>query len=99
MDGVGILEPLLGLDTMAGGNWGGISLTETGDPGSSSLIAACSMVDNRPLFFGLKFSTGIAGGGDFLSTFLGLSRVEVAEAVGKVVFSRALGDMTGRPMV
>ena len=40
-------------------------LISVGDPGSSSLMAACSIVVNKPLFFGLKFKIGTAGGGDF----------------------------------
>ena len=69
-----------------------------GELGSSSLMAACSMVVKRPLFLGLKLRTGIAGGGDFLSGCLGgLSRVELLD--GNVWLSREEGDKTGKPMV
>ena len=70
-----------------------------GEAGSSSLMAACSMVVKRPLFLGLKLRTGIAGGGDFLSGCLGgLSRVELLD-IGNVWLSLDEGDMTGNPMV
>lgn len=64
-------------------------LSEMGELGSSSLMAACSMVVKRPLFFGLRFKMGNgAGGGDFLDKDVkGLSNVEAAdelEGVGNV---------------
>jgi len=103
---------------------GKLSSMGPGDPGSSSLMAACSMVVKRPLFLGRKLRMGMAGGGDFCKAcncgilvsklgFLngifegggrgrvldGLSRVEVAEGVGRVWFKREDGERTGSPMV
>ena len=71
----------------------------TGVVGSSSLMAACSMVVNSPLLAGLMFKTGIAGGGDLFLAGV-LSKVEVLlDGKGSVVFILALGLMTGKPMV